>query len=259
MRVTTFAPSSSLATYVRRFEIVEASEAATRTLLPESGIVLGIRYAGRAALVQEERPDEVLPQSTVTGMRTKVRRLRTSAGGGIVVVKFHPAGAAAFFGTPLHEIFGTMRPLTDWVVARDVERLEVRLAEAEDHPTRIALVEAFLLERVPRSPRTDPFVQAALAAIAETPEAIRVRALAQELGLSVDAFEKRFRRVVGCTPKQYASILRLRSAVARHRPDVRLTQLSHDAGFYDQAHFIQHFRAMAGISPGRFFAQERYC
>lgn len=257
MRVTVVAPSPSLAPFVRRFEVVETSEASTRTLLPEPGLVLGIRFGGRAALLGGGRP-EALPQSSVTGLRTTVRQMRTSAGGGIVVVKFRPAGAALFFDSPLHEVFGAIRPLTDWVPARDVDRLESRLAEAKDHATRIALVEAFLLERMGKR-RSDGLVAAALREIQSAPDSIRIGALADALDVSLDLLEKRFRRIVGCSPKQFSTILRLRGAVERHRQGMSLTQLSLEAGFYDQAHFIRHFRSMAGVSPRRFLEGGAYC
>lgn len=258
MRVTAFSPSASLAPFVRTFEIVEAPEPSIRSLLPEPGLILATRFSGRATLLQDGRPERVLPQASVTGVRSTVRRMHTSAGGGIVVVKFHPGGAAPFFETPLDELFGEIRPLTDWIPSREVDRLESRLGEAGDHAARIAIVEAFLLARR-RDRYVDDLVQAALREIQSAPETIRIRSLAETLGVSLDALEKRFRRAVGCTPKQLASILRLRGAVGRHRPGMNLAKLSLEAGFYDQAHFIRHFRSMAGVPPGRFFESEAFC
>ncbi|MCE2541741.1 MAG: AraC family transcriptional regulator [Acidobacteria bacterium] len=43
----------------------------------------------------------------------------------------------------------------------------------------------------------------------------------------------------------------------RHAPDARLTGVAHDAGFYDQAHFIHEFRAFSGMTPGEFAASPR--
>lgn len=40
---------------------------------------------------------------------------------------------------------------------------------------------------------------------------------------------------------------------------MNLAKLSLEAGFYDQAHFIRHFRSMAGVPPGRFFESEAFC
>jgi hypothetical protein len=79
MRMTTIAPSPALASLVRSFTIVETDAEVTRTLLPETGALLGIRYGGAAALIEHGKVT-VLPDVTLTGMRNTVRRMRTSVG-----------------------------------------------------------------------------------------------------------------------------------------------------------------------------------
>ncbi|MBL8953344.1 MAG: helix-turn-helix transcriptional regulator, partial [Myxococcaceae bacterium] len=80
----------------------------------------------------------------------------------------------------------------------------------------------------------------------------RITALAKQLGLELDALEKRFRAVVGSTPKQFASVVRLQRAVAAYRRGASLTQAAFDAGYFDQSHFIRAFRAATGEAPRTF-------
>jgi AraC-like DNA-binding protein len=96
-------------------------------------------------------------------------------------------------------------------------------------------------------------------AIRAAPGSIRIRALAARLGLSQDRLEKRVRRAVGASPKQLASILRLRRAVDAYRPGASLTRLSADAGYFDQSHFIREFRSVTGEAPQRFFGAGDHC
>ncbi len=107
--------------------------------------------------------------------------------------------------------------------------------------------------------RADPVVSAALGVIHDNPGQVRVGAIAQELGLSVDAFEKRFRRRVGASPKQLATIVRLRRAIESHGRASSLTRVALDAGFYDQAHFNRQFVAATGSAPRTFLAAAEYC
>ncbi len=102
-------------------------------------------------------------------------------------------------------------------------------------------------------------MSAALRAIGAAAGAIRVRTLAQDLGVSQDALEKHFRRIVGASPKQFATIVRVRQAVELSRQSPSLTALALDAGYYDQSHFIRDFRAITGDAPGHFFQHARYC
>src|SRR5690606_33864384 len=99
----------------------------------------------------------------------------------------------------------------------------------------------------------DRLVQLAVNAIRLRPATVRVGRLAQELGLSRDRLEKRFRRIVGSSPKQLASILRLHCAVSSYRPGLTLTQLSIDAGYADQSHFNREFRLVTGATPQHLF------
>jgi hypothetical protein len=71
-----------------------------------------------------------LPNAILSGMTSTARLLRTSAGGRIALAMFRPGGTAAFFGEPLHELFGRTAPLDDLLPRADVERATARVAQA---------------------------------------------------------------------------------------------------------------------------------
>lgn len=255
-----FAPSAALAPFIRVYEIIETTEAVTRTLLPDTCIIVGFRYAGSATLlngaVQSDVEQPPLPNVCVTGLRTSVREMHTAANSGIILAKFRSAGAAPFFTKPLHHLFGATCPLTA-ANSGDDERIRAIVCAASDDE-RVASVERFLLTRhAPIEPNA--MVSAALRAIGAAAGAIRVRTLARDLGVSQDALEKHFRRLVGASPKQFATIVRVRQAVELSRQSPSLTALALDAGYYDQSHFIRDFRAITGDAPGHFFQHARFC
>jgi AraC-like DNA-binding protein len=257
MRVTAVQPSDRLAPFVRQFTVVEAEEETTRVLVPDAGIVVGFRYGGSASLIDNGKATR-LPDATFAGMRDTVRRMRTSAGGGVLLAVFHEGQAAPFFAPPLHELFGATVALDALLPRGEVEGVAARVREAPDLPGRVAVFEQFLLSRLVDR-RRDETVAAAVRAIRAAPGSIRIAALAAQLGLSPDRLEKRFRRAVGTAPKQLASILRLRRAVDAYRPGASLTRLSAGAGFFDQSHFVREFRAVTGETPQRFFAARDHC
>jgi AraC-like DNA-binding protein len=244
------APSAALAPFVREFMIVDVREETTRLRLPEPGLVLGVRYRGSASVFTDDTVAP-LPDVSLAAVSTTARRMRTSAGGGVVLARFHPGGAGQFFAQPLHELFGATVAL-DQLLPRDhVDRIQSDVARAAGDRERVAALEAFLVARLqPGAP--DPVVAAALGALREARGAVRIAALARRLGISQDPLEKRFRRVVGASPKQLASLLRLRHAIDSYRPGAPLTRLAQDAGYFDQSHFNREFRAVTGQAPGRF-------
>ena len=168
-----------------------------------------------------------------------------------VVAAFRPLGAACFFGFPLQELFGSIVPLSELVGAADVREIESRLAEVPGVAARTAIVDAFLVRRLAR--RDDPLVSAAVDRIVRSGGNLRIHALARELGTSQDPFEKRFRRMAGASPKQFASIIRFRRAVAAHASQQTLAALAHATGYFDQSHLAREFRAFTGEPPSRFF------
>ena len=255
--MTVIAPSARTAAFVERYTIIESGDEATRVLIPEPGLHLGVRYRGAASLVDGDRATR-LGDLVVTGLRSSARTIRTHAGGGIVVALFRPAGAAAVFSTPLHELFGATVPLDALIARRDAARLGERIAEPADRAQRVAIVEDFLAAQVSLAVR-DPVVDAAIAALTASHGAVRIAALADQLGISQDPLEKRFRRIVGGSPKQLASLLRVRRAIELGRAGASWSTVAYRAGYFDQSHFIREFRAIVGLPPTRFFRDVEHC
>jgi AraC-like DNA-binding protein len=273
--VRAFAPSPKLAPFVREIMIVEVEHETMRLRLPEPGLVLGVRYGGVAHVLDDDADADAdadaadddddddarttrLPDLTLTGMSTRAWPMRTSAGGRIAMVRFQPGGAAPFFQAQLHEVFGKSIALDSILPHRDLDRASARVREAKSDAERVAALEDLLLNRF--KPLADPLVAKAVRMIVDSRGKIQVRALVRQLAISQDPLEKRFRRIVGASPKQLASMIRLRHAIDAYRPQrggggntPSLTQIALDAGYFDQAHFNHHFRAVTGVSPRRFF------
>ena len=150
-----------------------------------------------------------------------------------------------------------MADLAELTSRTGIDRLQTRLAEAGTDADRAALVDAYLCSRLVERAE-DPVVTAAAAAIRHARGRLRVGSLSAGLGLRPDRLEKRFRRSVGASPKQLASIVRFRHAVRAYRPGLTLTQLAYDAGYCDQSHLVRDFRAVTGQAPGDFLRSPFY-
>jgi AraC-like DNA-binding protein len=255
MRMLGFAPRPELAAVVRRFTIVETDAAATRTLIPDAGVIVGLRYGGFAR--QLDAGASPLPDATVAGQRDTPRVMHTSAGGGIVLATLHDGRAGAWFRAPLHDLFGATVALDQLAPPADVARALAQVAEARDPAARVRAFEAFLLGQQHEAP--DALVDTAVRALRAAHGALRIDQLAGDLDIGRDRLEKRFRRAVGCSPKQLAAILRLRRAIALHRAGAPLTRVAAEAGYFDQPHFIRDFRRFAGAPPSRVLGSDAYC
>lgn len=255
-RMQTVNPAPGLAALVQSFTIVETAHERTSTLIPETGVLLGIRYRGSASLLGRSTAER-LPDWSITGIRDSVRQIRTSAGGGLIVVNFRETGASRIFASPMLDLFNATASLHEWLPEQSLQWLHAILSTAQDNRSRITLIENFLATQQNTRP-PDTMVDAAVRAMRARQGKVAIGGLAQQIGVSQERFEKRFRREVGTSPKQYCSLLRLRFALKIFRPGRTLTDIALDAGYYDQSHFIREFRAVTGESPLRFLRRAEY-
>ena len=108
-----------------------------------------------------------------------------------------------------------------------------------------------------RSEALDPVATAAAPQVKERHGAVRMEELARGAGLSLSALERRFRKVVGASPRKFASIVRLRHVLQLRNGGGKLTEIAYQAGYSDQAHFIKDFRNFTGLAPKSFFQRFR--
>jgi len=81
-----------------------------------------------------------------------------------------------------------------------------------------------------------------------------VRSVAGELGLSERRLQQLFAAQIGISPGAWRRLQRLHAALRllRDADSPRWSDLALDAGYYDQAHLINEFRAHCGLTPQQF-------
>ena len=104
-----------------------------------------------------------------------------------------------------------------------------------------------------RAGNADEFAQAIDYLKKRFNEPLRTAELAKMAGMSVSQFERRFRRGLGSSPRQYLLRLRVDSAARlltfTKRP---IAQISKECGFHDHAHFTRSFKKMMSMTPLSF-------
>ncbi len=251
MQFDTYIPCDILKPFVKSFAVQETTEETTYKVLPDTGLVIGFQYKGRLSRIQNGQ-ETSLSISGVSGLADHSRKFKNSANIGTVLIFFKEAGASQFFRQPLHELFRESFSLENFMLRSELLCLEEGLAEAKTDAPRIAAVERFLISRMTNT-EPDKLVLAALALIHKSKGNIRIKELTGQLHISQSPLEKRFRQAVGASPKKFASIVRLKYVIQQYNSANSLTELSYEAGFYDQAHFIKEFKTFTGDTPEKFF------
>lgn len=181
-----------------------------------------------------------------------VLRLRGRIEG--VSLALRPGAAAALLGLPAGEIAGSVVSLDDLWQGRAGELLE-RMAAAPDDATRVALLQEALVRSLNR--RDDgAHRQAAHASrlIAESGGRRPLREVADAIGVGERRLQQIFHAAVGLTPRAWRRLARLHACLRalREQPSPRWPEVAVEAGFYDQSHLINEFKALCGLSPQLF-------
>jgi AraC-like DNA-binding protein len=241
------APMPALRPFIKHFLVVEFSSPEKDTHLPEACPVAAFSFRGDGG--------ERAPLAAFTGPRETLRAHEHRDGHAVLLATFTPAGASALLRPPLDEFTGTTTDLRDILGrSRELDFLREQLIEARNHTQRVRFLEDFLRARF-RLAEPDPLVAAAVAWLESEGPIKRIDDLAQHIGLSQSALERRFRRVVGLSPKRFSSVVRLRRAVRLRQAGADLASVADAAGYFDQSHFINHFRRAIGSTPNIFFRQ----
>ena len=253
-RVIQQIPSAALRPFVKRFLVLEFPLHHDDVHLPDVRAVAAFTFRGRCRI-----DDELwAPPAAITGPRGTLRTHEHSDGNAVLLATFTAVGAAAFLPAPLEEFKeSTVDLRTVFEQPEDLDPLREQIVEASNHALRVELLERFLLSRI-RIVLPDPLISAAVDWLRTARQPSRVRQLAQYIGLSESALERRFRKIVGISPKRFASIVRLRHAVKLASREGNLTALAHAAGYFDQSHFIHDFRRATGTTPEAYFRQQAF-
>jgi AraC-like DNA-binding protein len=257
MKIETYYPSAQLRPFIDAFMIIESEHGMQNRILPDTSIIMAFCFKGKITS-SNGGPAETLPKSVITGLKKSFRLITYSENSATLLVKFKELGASAFFDLPVYEFCDTTVPLDNLLNERDrIEEMSGRLGETENNRLRVSMVENFLLNLY-RGYRPDYLVNQAILQIGAAKGNIRVNQLLENLPISQDPFEKRFRRITGASPKHFAEIVRLRNVIRNRQQTSNLTDAALSSGYYDQAHFIKNFKTFTGQQPRLFFQNARY-
>jgi AraC-like DNA-binding protein len=251
MNMHTLLPSAPLRPFIRTYLVIESEGTFVNRILPDTSLVIAFRFKGQTNYVGDRAMD-ALPMSVVSGLRKSARRVSYAKDTGNILVLFKEAGASAFFKEPLHELFELSLSLDHFVAKQKIADVEEQLAGAINNEQRIAVVEQFLLSEL-YGPKPDQLILTAIQNIHTAKGIIKIKDLANTLYISHDAFEKRFRKITGTSPKQFAAIVRMKSITSQRQRNLLLSDLAYDAGYFDQPHFNKDFKLFTGQTPTDFF------
>lgn len=168
-----------------------------------------------------------------------------------VGIHFHPGGAAQLLGLPLGSLGAQALSATE-VGAFGIERLCDRLQAVAETPLRMTILEDWLLENAGRQQAQAGLVQQTLPVLIQGK--LDMTEVEQLYGVSRRKLERVFRDEAGISPGKLRTLIRVKQAryLIKTRHELTLTEIAHQCGYYDQAHFNRQFRQVTQQKPGDY-------
>ncbi|HWA28149.1 MAG TPA: DUF6597 domain-containing transcriptional factor [Lacunisphaera sp.] len=225
-------------------------------LLPDGAFVVIFNLGEPQRLCEraDVRRHAVFRASWVSGQQPEPIVIEQSGTYDLVGIRFRPGGAFPLFRFGVAELTGRVVELED-IWGREATAVRQQLGEARGDRARLRCLERWLARRLVTGDVPD-------ARIVHAAELLRrggtgVGRIAEQVNLSPKHLVHEFTRKVGLAPKRFGRIQRLQRTVGLvgQRPEVSWSELAPLAGYFDQAHLINEFRDLVGLTPAEFLAR----
>lgn len=199
-----------------------------------------------------------LPSSFVWGQTKYGNRISIRGSGHWFEVKLYPWAFELLFGHPAKSLPAVGTSFLH--LNKEFERLTEQMQLAKNAAEAITRFEDFALKQLQHNRFIQPFLIYSFEQFLNNNGQVKVSSLCQKMNVSRQYFSQYFKEKVGLPPKYYSRILRLRHAVdmTYKAPGKSQTEIALDAGYYDQAHYINDFRTILHQPPQTFFQQKQF-
>lgn len=255
-------PSPPLDELIDDLYYLEGAPPYSRLILPAAPAPLLIVNLGAPFLIRAGTDAEAVEYTDGCAVTTPTRAwefgyptLTRSVG-----VHFKPWGLAPFLPLPAAELRD--RPATvEQVWGRPaIAEIRLQLASVDAPHEMLMLLEEELVRRLGAVDGLD-IVRHMGSAIAATGGAVPISELGMAAHASSTYLAKRFKELIGVTPKRLARSYRFTSTVLAIDvvAPIDWGDVAARAGYFDQAHFVHEFREYTGLTPTRYVeARQRF-
>lgn len=165
------------------------------------------------------------------------------------VIVFQPGGLYRLLGIPMSELYDDGIEGRE-VFGSEIEELTEQLQTVTSFPEMVGIAERFLLKHLSIVKDILPFDEA-VQILSRNTGRITIEQIASISCLSLRQFERKCHERIGYSPKFFTRLVRFSNAyqLRESQPHLSWTAIAHEAGYFDQMHFIRDFKQFAGITP----------
>lgn len=264
MKVQLFQPSGQLSSLIEHYMLVDidwkelSSVATVWRLIPFGQVSMLFLYGDPHgySLSGASEPMKDTSNAFMVGQLTQPLWLRFSGHTRLIKIQFKPSGIQQLIPLNMEEFTNVPSIDLESLWGNAVNELLEQLHGCDSDDLRVELLNRFLERRLVPLHMQASYIDYTIKQLECARGNVNIADLEVKLGITGRHLERLFKARVGLTPKEISKVIRLNYAFSclEKEPEMSLTSLSHESGYYDQAHFSKDFKKIAGISPSRLFS-----
>lgn len=245
-------PCDALKPYVKGFMVVANDNDQIDGIFYPSGYIdVVIHISGNIVTIINGKPIE-MPKVEVLGQLTVPTRLTVTKGTVVLVARIYPHANALFFPNPIDHFTNDSVDLQG-VIGKESAEFYRQFIETGTIEQKVKALESFLLHRLISNQKLlkkVTLLEQLCRQILREGDLFDIKSLTTKYGYSERYIQKLFVDNIGLPPRTFFHIHRFNKSLQLiHSPELSLTSIAYECGYYDQAHFIREFRRFTGITP----------
>jgi AraC-like DNA-binding protein len=250
-----------LRSLVDRFWVLETDSSdpsMVQPILPDGHVEVMAHVGAPFAELAPDGSEHTQAKVLVAAQITEAARIVSRPGAFIVAARLRPYAAALLTGVPQHLLTGGIHDLA--AVDRSLANRVTRHLSGRQDPLNLMdafeqlLASAFVTRIEAGIMKPSASLVKAVSLATRVHGLVRVDELATTAGVSARQLERQFAIHVGLSPKRFLRVLRFQQVLNGLNDPASSSSGWADVaarhGFYDQAHFINDFKAFTGETPG---------
>lgn len=253
-----FSPNDKLSRYIKCYWSLESqanSDPHSRErIFPDGCIELIFNYGDIFVTYDAKDNAEEQPKNFIHGQLKKFIEVQGMGKVGVFSIRFQPAGLQPFIDFDVSELTGIFTEVSQ--IWNDGTLLEKKMKVCKNNEERIAVIENFLESRLRNTPSYSE-IEYCVNEIIKADGMIAIEKLSDDLKIGKRHLERLFLSSVGLSLKLFSRIIRFNNTLQliENKGFRNFTNVAHDGGFYDQAHFIKDFKEFTGLNPKQYFSE----
>ncbi len=261
MKYQTYKPDPQLEALVKFYWTLEVPfdpNHQKQKIVPDGCIEMTFNFGDPIKRYTSETEFEVHPNAMLMGQRTKSFEILPMGHVDTFAICFYPIGFANFIDVSLDTLVDKETALEVLFGRAEAIPLEHNMRQALDNEQRIAIIEAFLLQKLYTKNTISSIVKSTVEALLQTNGSLPITHILKDEAAKRRQLERHFKKQIGISPKQLGKAIRLQATLhlLANKTDERLTDIAYENDYFDQNHFIKDFKDLVGLSPKAFAGHE---